>query len=202
MPLGSVPWSARLRYFWNLSRGFPDLTGSFSSRLGLSSVSSFLKIMFALTLLLGAPVAAARSVNPPLARLIQKTLRGSIVENPSDRTPAPDSQRIRTGTWGGQHVRLEVTEDGARLEFDCAHGTIEQRIELDSNGRFEVQGTHTRERGGPARSGETPDRHPARYTGRVEGKVMTLVVTLTDTKETVGTFSLTFGERPELHRCA
>jgi len=31
---------------------------------------------------------------------------------------------------------------------------------------------------------------------------MTLVVTLTDTKETVGTFSLTFGERPELHRCA
>jgi len=117
MPLGSAPWSARLRYFWNLSRGFPDLTGSFSSRLGLSSVSSFLKIMFALTLLLGAPVAAARSVNPPLARLIQKTLRGSIVENPSDRTPAPDPQRITTGTWGGQHVRLEATEDGARLEF-------------------------------------------------------------------------------------
>lgn len=79
---------------------------------------------------------------------------------------------------------------------------IEQRIELDSDGRFEVEGVHTRERRGPARSGDTPDRHPARYTGRVNGKTMILVVTLTDTNETVGTFSLTFGEPPELHKCA
>ena len=97
---------------------------------------------------------------------------------------------------------MEVTDAGAAMTYDCAHGTIEQRIEFDSEGRFEVQGTHTRERGGPVRSDEAPDRHPARYTGRVAGKIMTLVVTLTDTKETVGTFSLRFGERPELHRCA
>jgi hypothetical protein len=97
---------------------------------------------------------------------------------------------------------MEVTDAGADLTYDCAHGTIGQPIALDSNGRFDVQGTHTRERGGAARSDETPDRHPARYTGRVDGKVMTLVVTLADTNETVGTFSLTFGERPEIHRCA
>jgi hypothetical protein len=114
----------------------------------------------------------------------------------------PTARVAREGVWGGANVMMEITDAGAAITYDCAHGTVEQRIELDSQGRFEVQGTHTRERGGPARSGETPDRHPARYTGRVDGKIMTLVVTLTDTKETVGTFSLTFGERPELHRCA
>jgi len=97
---------------------------------------------------------------------------------------------------------MEITDAGAALTYDCAHGTIDQPIGLDGSGRFEVQGTHTRERGGPARSGDAPDRHPARYTGRVDGKIMTLVVTLTDTKETVGTFSLASGERPEIHRCA
>ncbi len=97
---------------------------------------------------------------------------------------------------------MEVTDAGAALTYDCAHGTIDQPIVLDGSGRFDVRGTHTREHGGAAMSNEDPNRHPARYTGRVDGKVMTLVVTLADTKEAIGTFSLTLGERPEIHRCA
>lgn len=109
----------------------------------------------------------------------------------------PSSRMADKGVWGGANLLMEVTDAGAALTYPCAHGTIDQRIELDGQGRFEVLGTHTRERGGPVRSDETPDRHPARYTGRVDGKIMTLVVTLTDTKETLGTFSLAFGERPD-----
>ena len=116
-----------------------------------------------------------------------------------ERTGSKTAER---GVWGGANLLMEVIDTGAALTYDCAHGTIDQRIEFDGTGRFEVHGTHTRERGGPVRSDETPDRHPALYAGRVDGKIMTLVVTLADTKETVGTFSLTFGERPELHRCA
>jgi len=137
-------------------------------------------------------------------------LMGQIFGRPSEvrrgssttRAPMQTARMAHEGVWGGANVMMEITDAGAAMTYDCAYGTIEQRIELDSSGRFEVQGTHTREHSGPARSGETPDRHPARYTGRVDGKIMTLVVTLTDTKEIVGTFSLTFGERAELHRCA
>ncbi len=156
--------------------------------------------MFALTFLLGAPVAAAALVNSAPARVIPHTFQDSI--GTEDSAPTQKARLIRDGVWGGANVLMEITDAGAAITYECAHGTIDQRLELDGKGHFDVRGTHTRERGGPVRSGETPDRHPARYTGRVDGKIMTLVVTLTDTKEAIGTFSLTFGERPELHRCA
>jgi hypothetical protein len=156
--------------------------------------------MFAFTFLLGAPVAAAAFLNPVAARVIPQTFQDSI--RTADSAPMQEARQVSEGVWGGANVLMEVTDAGAAITYECAHGTIEQRVELDGKGCFDVRGTHTRERGGPVRSDETPDRHPARYAGRVDGKIMTLVVTLTDTKETVGTFSLTFGERPELRRCA
>lgn len=109
--------------------------------------------------------------------------------------------KVQNGVWGGPHILMNVTESGALITYDCAHGTIDQRIVSDHDGRFELQGTHVREVGGPVRSDHQPDSHPARYAGRVEGKTMTLTVTLTDTKESAGTFSLTYGEQPELTRC-
>lgn len=27
-------------------------------------------------------------------------------------------------TWGGEHVRIEFNDGEARVDFDCAHGTI------------------------------------------------------------------------------
>ena len=46
------------------------------------------------------------------------------------------------GTWGGDHIRLEVSGTGATLEYDCAVGTIEGSI-LPRDGRFSASGTHT-----------------------------------------------------------
>ena len=120
---------------------------------------------------------------------------------PGSRPPNARTRKVPKGVWGGQHIVVEVTDLGAKITYDCADGTIDQTMERYNNGHFEVRGTHTRYRGGPARSDDKPDRHQARYTGRVKGNSMTLTVILTDTKETVGTFSLTYGERPELTRC-
>jgi hypothetical protein len=111
------------------------------------------------------------------------------------------SDTVQSGVWGGEHIIMEVTESGATIRYDCAHGTIDEKIVSDRDGRFELRGTHVREAGGPVRSDHQPDSHPARYAGRVEGKTMTLTVTLTDTKESAGTFSLTYGEQPELTKC-
>jgi hypothetical protein len=111
------------------------------------------------------------------------------------------SEKLESGVWGGQHVGVEVTAAGATVEYDCAHGTIDQPIELDSKGDFDIRGTHAREHGGPTREGEQENRQPARYIGHVEGKTMTLIVKLVDTNETIGTFTLAHEKTPILRKC-
>lgn len=124
---------------------------------------------------------------------------------------------LTSGIWGGRGIQLSVTENAATIEYDCAHGTIDQKIALDTDGRFNVIGTHEDESGGPARSisaanedgtvrqaaDETglANHHAARYTGRISGREMTLTVTLTETNHTVGTFKLTQGAQVRLNKC-
>ena len=107
----------------------------------------------------------------------------------------------RIGTWGGEHISLEVTARGGQVEYDCAHGTIDQKIVPDARGRFDLRGTHVREHGGPVRKDETADSHPARFNGEIKDNTMTLTVTESDTKEMVGTFTLVYGQQPHLMKC-
>ncbi len=118
-----------------------------------------------------------------------------------DKGQSKKMNSVMTGTWGGRSVNLEVTEGGARVEYDCAHGTISGPIEPDKNGRFEVRGTHAIERPGPVREGQEDAGRPALYAGSVDDKTMTLTVTLSDTNEAVGTFTLTHGKRSRIVKC-
>lgn len=110
------------------------------------------------------------------------------------------TQNVPTGMWGGDHINVEVTGNGASIEYDCAHGTIDQSISLDSHGRFNATGTHTREHPGPVREGES-DGVPASYSGHMDGATMTLTVKLAATNETIGTFTLTHGKRSRIVKC-
>jgi hypothetical protein len=102
---------------------------------------------------------------------------------------------LAAGDWGGRHVRMEVSERGALLEFDFAKGSIPRPVMLDSEGRFSAKGVFAREGFGPRIEDEEPKRLSAVYSGAVKGDEMTLTVTLTETKEQVGTFTLTHGSR-------
>ncbi|HUG53486.1 MAG TPA: hypothetical protein VMR21_07790 [Vicinamibacteria bacterium] len=108
--------------------------------------------------------------------------------------------RAPLGTWGGEHIRLEVTSSGATVEYDCAHGTVDEPIALDAEGRFAVEGTHVPESGGPQRDGEQLPVFPARFTGRVDGRTMRLTVTLVE-GGVVGTFRLAHGGAGRLLKC-
>lgn len=110
-------------------------------------------------------------------------------------------QSAETGTWGGPHVQMDVERDGARLEFDCAHGATDGPLALGNDGRFDLKGYFVAERGGPVRAGHQEKRLPARYTGRVDGKTMTLDVTLTEAGDHIGTFTLTHGQAARLMKC-
>ncbi len=107
---------------------------------------------------------------------------------------------VPTGDWGGQHIGMVVNNDGAAIEYDCARGTIDQTL-LAADGMFTAIGTHIRGHGGPVREGEIPDKHPARYDGRIDGRTMTLEVTLTDSGEKLGTFTLERGASPSVFKC-
>jgi hypothetical protein len=111
----------------------------------------------------------------------------------------PVGRALPVGTWGGEHVRLEVSERGAELEFDCAHGRIERPIRLDAQGSFDMAGDFTPEHGGPVRRDEVVHAAEARYAGRLDGQ--TLVLTVTRDEAVIGRFTLAFGKRPRLMKC-
>ena len=106
------------------------------------------------------------------------------------------------GTWGAQGIAMEVTDNGAEIGYDCAHGSITEKIVLDGQGHFSARGRHVREHPGPTRIDEDQNGQPATYRGAVNGDTMNLTVTLTDSNETVGTFTLTRGRGGRLRRCA
>lgn len=112
-----------------------------------------------------------------------------------------EGRSVATGVWGGAHINLEVSDGGARVEFDCAHGAINQKLTLDGSGAFDARGTFSKERGGPVRIDEKPASEPARYSGRVEGDTMTLNVTLSDSGTDLGSFTLKRGRPGRLTKC-
>ncbi len=112
-----------------------------------------------------------------------------------------NDDRLAAGVWGGQHIRMEVTDDGAQIEYDCAHSTMDEPVVLDRQGRFEVKGKFTREHGGAVRDNESPNSSPVRYAGQVEGQTMTLTIRHDETGESFGDYTLTQGSQGRLMKC-
>ena len=115
-------------------------------------------------------------------------------------TPGGPS-RLPAGLWGGDHISISLTDASTHLELDCAHGDIPAVLALDRQGQFNVAGTYVREHGGPIRQGEIPDRHPAIYSGFVASTMMTLTIRLSDTNDSIGTFSLASGSFGRVLKC-
>lgn len=118
---------------------------------------------------------------------------------PSDS--ASQQKELPTGTWGGEHISLELTADGGRVEFDCAHGTLAGKIKLDQQGRFSVKGTYSPEHGGPERESDKANDHPVIYVGQLKGEKLQLTIKRSDNKKLIGTFALTHGQEAFLVKC-
>jgi hypothetical protein len=107
--------------------------------------------------------------------------------------------RIPTGVWGGEHIHMKVGAKSATIEYDCATGVINGPLVVNSNGEFNLRGTHTMERGGPVRADAEPKGHAATYTGSIKGKTMTLTLKLDGSDDE--TFTLQQGKPGELVKC-
>jgi hypothetical protein len=118
-----------------------------------------------------------------------------------DRPKRVSERVVSPGVWGGAHIRIDVEEKGATVHYDCAHGSIDEQLALDSEGRFDARGTFVHEGGGSIRINIKRVPQPARYEGQVSGQQLSLTVTLTETSQTVGTYTLTRGSEGRLRKC-
>lgn len=105
------------------------------------------------------------------------------------------------GKWSGNHISLEITENGAEIEYDCATGTIGKRIILDKKHGFDVSGTYAEEHGGPVRRNEQSNGVAVKYKGQIKGRKMILTVKRTDNNKIVGVFTLIYGRESTLVKC-
>jgi len=121
---------------------------------------------------------------------------GAVMKDPVAR-----KEKLANGVWGGQHIRAEVTDKGAAIEFDCAHGAIDGPVLLDGKGSFDVKGKLASEHGGPVRRDERDNSRPVRYVGRVSDKELTLTLSDLNTKEDLGSYTLTHGNDGRLMKC-
>ena len=114
-------------------------------------------------------------------------------------TPLSGSPRALAGSFGGNHVALELTSLGGNLSYDCAAGTIGP-IVPDRAGHFAAKGLHMPGHGGPDRIDEVPSRKAAHYSGTVSGNRITLSGVLDDGTR-LGPFSMVRGAQPNIFRC-
>jgi hypothetical protein len=97
---------------------------------------------------------------------------------------------------------MEVNDTGADIEFDCARGSISQRLEIDDKGRFKVQGIYIAETPAPAAvDGGVSTGVKATYTGTLSGSSLRLEV-LIEGQDMPRTFDLVQGDQGHLAKCA
>jgi len=103
--------------------------------------------------------------------------------------------------WGADHIIFNVAANGVTIEYDCADGQIEQSLMIDESGNFTANGVHIARQAGPVSIDDKQTRQPALYAGKISGDTMTLNITLTETKQVIGEFTLERGKIPETQRC-
>jgi hypothetical protein len=133
---------------------------------------------------------------PALTLVIAVTGPGACGHAPA----APDAAQARVpdGNWGGMGALLTVDGASVAIQFDCAEGTLSGPLTMNEKGRFAVEGTFVRGRGGPVPE-DPPPPERATYSGQVSGDTLTMTVRVGD--EEFGTFTVTRGKTARLHRC-
>jgi hypothetical protein len=108
---------------------------------------------------------------------------------------------VDNGKWGGTHVEMQVTPQGATLEFDCAEGTISEPLLLDASGKFQAKGTFLPQHGGPTTKDDASRNVEVVYSGTMKGDTLEIEFTLHG-EDSPEKFTIVRGKAGILRRCA
>jgi hypothetical protein len=172
------------------------LTGKLKARVVGIDNRDLMQAVFALSLMV---IFALPTISCEGKGVSDKTKNRSSQNQPSPLATASPQKRVAEGRWGGQHLRLEVSADGAEFEFDCAHGRLTGPLTLN-NGRFAAAGTYVRERG-RVRMDDSEEGQRVYFKGQVEGSRMTLSFSLAEDGSEAETFTLIHGAEAKLFKC-
>ena len=150
--------------------------------------------------LLFLPGSSCRNTGAQSSSVSPSTVNSKQLE-PGSASSAQNARALANGVWGGQGISLEINDSGAEINYDCARGTITGKIIPDRKGKFAARGFHVREHGAPVRQEQTGTGQAVTYLGSIASETMTLKVTLSETKETIGTFTLTRGQDGRIRKC-
>jgi hypothetical protein len=113
----------------------------------------------------------------------------------------PTTGPLELGTWGGTNAAVIVTDSVTHVHIGCTYGDVPGRIELDDNGRFQVDGSYVLT-AYPIPIGPTL---PAQFSGQVLGNTLTFAVAVSDTTtgkvRALGPVSVRLGRPPEMGPC-
>jgi len=102
------------------------------------------------------------------------------------------------GQWAGDRLRLSITAQGARIEMDCATGTINGPLQPAADGKWAASGTFEQHQGGPQRADVVPAA--ARFSGEIKSGVMQLTILPQGASQTQ-IYTLREGASVKLVRC-
>lgn len=108
---------------------------------------------------------------------------------------------VPPGNWGATGINVAVEAASVRIEYDCADGEINQKFITDEKGNFSLSGFHTRLYPGAIRVDLLPKPQPARYQGKIAGETMRLKVTLTESGDVIGEFTLERDQTGRIRKC-
>jgi hypothetical protein len=143
---------------------------------------------------LTSSVWLASQLVQPFSVAAQAQPAGHLIE-------APSTAEDKGSVWGGGHIEITMNANGGDIEFDCASGTISAPFKVDAQGKFQADGTFTREHGGPVRLNEDNATAPAKYSGSIAGDTMHLDVVLVQSRENVGSYVLKRGQAGRVFKC-
>jgi hypothetical protein len=125
----------------------------------------------------------------------------TLVSEPATNPQRGQDASATPDVWGGHHVSMKVTPQGATLEFDCARGNMLEPIKANAKGEFTARGTYTPERGGPISRDNPPPDLPATYKGSIDGDTMRLEIMLAEKDQAPEPFTLTRGKVGRVVKC-
>ena len=111
------------------------------------------------------------------------------------------SVNVSEGSWGGTGVELVVKKDSVTIQYDCAAGEIQGRLRTDRRGNFTLDGVHKRLYPGAIRVNLLPKAQSARYKGKITGAILRYKVTLIETGEVIGEFTVERGKPAQIRKC-
>jgi hypothetical protein len=118
----------------------------------------------------------------------------------SGGTEGPPGDELAIGRWGGPDRGVIVMAERVHIHIGCTKGDVPAPVQLDAQGRFQVDGQYMLRAYPIAR-----ENLPAQVSGIVSGRTLTISVAVNDTVlkkvTSLGPVTVTLGVEPQMANC-